>query len=225
MSVQPDPIWPTTRPGGDHSPAVGVRTGFEPPEPGSADHQAAPVMANPMPDLNGPRHPNVGFQGAPPHPGAGPFPSTPAHPGLAVHPPGAPPWTAQPGFPPPQAGYPPTIPSAGFGPQPVNPSDERLWATMAHAGALVAGFVAPLVIYLVYKDRSPFIRRHAAQALNFHIMMLLGLMVTWVLMFVVIGVLLLPLIVLAALIVPIVAAVAANRGEEFSYPLTPQMVT
>ena len=33
----------------------------------------------------------------------------------------------------------------------------------------VLSFVGPLVIYLVYKDRDPFVRRHAANALNVQI--------------------------------------------------------
>jgi uncharacterized Tic20 family protein len=107
----------------------------------------------------------------------------------------------------------------------MTPADERLWATLSHVGALLVGFLAPLVIYLVYKDRSPFIRSHAAQALNFHIMLFLGFVVTWMLTLVLVGMLLLPLLVVLAITMPIVAAVAANHGETYSYPLTPQMVS
>jgi uncharacterized Tic20 family protein len=56
-------------------------------------------------------------------------------------------------------------------------------------------------------------------------MLFLGFVVTWMLTLVLVGMLLLPLLVVLAITMPIVAAVAANQGERFSYPLTPQMVS
>lgn len=43
--------------------------------------------------------------------------------------------------------------------------NERLSAAIAHAGTCVAWFLAPLVIYLVERDRSEFAARNALQAL------------------------------------------------------------
>lgn len=43
--------------------------------------------------------------------------------------------------------------------------NERLSAAIAHAGTCVAWFLAPLVIYLIEKDRSSFASRNALQAL------------------------------------------------------------
>lgn len=49
---------------------------------------------------------------------------------------------------------------------PSSPShEERLSAAIAHAGTCVAWFLAPLVIYLIEKDRSEFAARNALQAL------------------------------------------------------------
>ncbi len=64
---------------------------------------------------------------------------------------------AAPGYQP--AGY---QPAGQYGP----PSDEHVWALCAYLTTLVASFVGPLVIYLIKKDESPFVRRHAAQSLN-----------------------------------------------------------
>lgn len=43
--------------------------------------------------------------------------------------------------------------------------DERISAAIAHAGTCVAWFLAPLVIYLLERDRSEFASRNALQAL------------------------------------------------------------
>ena len=75
-------------------------------------------------------------------------------------------------------------------------------------------------------------RRHAAEALNFNLSIMLYTVVlaiaTLVLLFVLVGILLIPLfIVLFAgwIIFSIVAAVAASRGEEYRYPLTIRFVS
>ncbi len=54
---------------------------------------------------------------------------------------------------------------------PVSPSDEQLWSVLSWVLPFVAGFVGPLVIYLIYKDRSYRIRRHASEALNLQIVL------------------------------------------------------
>ena len=47
--------------------------------------------------------------------------------------------------------------------------DDRTWGMLAHISPIVLGFIGPLIIWLVYKDKSPFIsdqgdRRHASLA-------------------------------------------------------------
>ena len=81
------------------------------------------------------------------------------------------------------------------------------------------------MIYLVYKDRDPFIRRHAAQALNFQIIATIAYIVSGVLKFVFIGY---PHVVrrlICSVVFSIMAAMAANKGEEYTYPLTPKMIS
>ena len=43
--------------------------------------------------------------------------------------------------------------------------NERISAAIAHAGTCVAWFLAPLVVYLLERDRSSFAARNALQAL------------------------------------------------------------
>jgi uncharacterized protein len=105
---------------------------------------------------------------------------------------------------------------------PLSPSDERLWATLVHVGGIVIGFVAPLLGYLLLKDRSPFVRDNSRNALNFQITVAIAAVVAYILALVTLGLLFfLPLAVaIVNVVFCIIAAVAANRGEVYRYPLT-----
>jgi uncharacterized Tic20 family protein len=95
---------------------------------------------------------------------------------------------------------------------------------------LVLGFVGPLVIYLMYRDRAPFVREQALEALNFQILISVIGVVAFVVTLVTLGigalltVPLLGVVGIAALVLIIMAAVAANRGENYRYPLNWRVV-
>jgi uncharacterized Tic20 family protein len=113
--------------------------------------------------------------------------------------------------------------------------DSRNYALAAHLSAplsLFVGFpfIGPLVVYLVKKD-DPFVRRHAAEALNFNLsIMLYGVIlgiVTVILLFFVVGLLLIPLFAVLGIVWIVFTCVAATRagqGEEYRYPLTIRFV-
>jgi len=112
----------------------------------------------------------------------------------------------------------------------MSPADQRTWAIAAHLSPFLAAFLAlsflgPLIVYLVFRDRGPFVRRHAAEALNFQLTMWIGLLVSFVLMFVLIGFLTAAIIAVAMLVCHILGAVAASEGREFSYPFTIRFVS
>ncbi|CAM4200305.1 hypothetical protein GCM10009799_18120 [Nocardiopsis rhodophaea] len=154
------------------------------------------------------------------------------HPGGYSPPPGG-----EPGYGPPQ-GAPGMPPGMGQPPYPQQPyfgqyhqpyqqqpggastPDERTMALLAHLGGVFLSFLVPLVLYLVKKDESPFVRHHAAQAVNFQILVFIGSVVSWVLTLVLIGVFTLFAVWVASIIMGIVAAVAANKGEWYSYPVS-----
>lgn len=116
-------------------------------------------------------------------------------------------------------------------------SGARNWGAIAHASALVGlviglSALGPLVVYLIRKDDDPWVRAQAAEALNFNISWLIWgaalALVTFILVFVLIGLFLLPVLalgVVAWLVLVIVAAVKASRGEAFRYPLTIRFVS
>jgi hypothetical protein len=93
------------------------------------------------------------------------------------------------------------------------------------AGALVGlPFLGPLVVFLTYKDRSAFVRRHAVESLNFQLSLLIGYLISALLMLVLIGFFTAAIIAVASIVLQILGAVAANRGEEYRYPLTIRFV-
>ncbi|GGT13789.1 DUF4870 domain-containing protein [Nonomuraea spiralis] len=126
---------------------------------------------------------------------------------------------------PPGYGYPaagPYVPGR-FGPRPG--SDDTTMAMLSHLLGLLVSWVGPLIIYLMKKDESPYVRDQAAEALNFQITMFIGYMIAGVLTVVLIGLLLLPLVWIVSLIFHIQAALATNRGENYRYPFAIRLIT
>ncbi len=116
---------------------------------------------------------------------------------------------------------PPQPPYGGTPPvQPMSPADEKMWATLTHLSGIFFSFLGPLVGYLVLRDRGPFVRAHTATALNFQLTLLIAYVVSGILVIVVIGAFLYPLVAVAGLVLAIIAAVKANQGEWYTYPLT-----
>ncbi|WOD42021.1 DUF4870 domain-containing protein [Nodosilinea sp. E11] len=101
---------------------------------------------------------------------------------------------------------------------------------LAHLSAL-SGFVipfgnivGPLIIWLVKRDEMSFVNDQAKEALNFNISMTIYMLVSLVLIFVVVGILLTIVVGLAWLVLVILAAVKANEGIAYRYPLTLRLV-
>lgn len=109
-------------------------------------------------------------------------------------------------------------------PQPLSQSDEKMWATLIHVGGIFFGFWAPLIGYLVFKDRGQFIRQHATTALNFHITMSIGLAVGVVLSFIGIGLLVILAVYALMITFGIIAAMAANNLQFYRYPIAIEFI-
>ena len=104
-------------------------------------------------------------------------------------------------------------------------NDAKSMAVLAEVLGIVTGWLGPLVIYLVNGEKDPFVRHHSAEALNFHLTVLIGYLVSFVLVFVLVGLLLIPVLFVLSLVFGIQAAMAANRGEWYRYPISIRMVS
>ena len=105
-------------------------------------------------------------------------------------------------------------------PAQMSPADEKLWATLIHIGGILFSFLPALIGYIVLKDRGPFIRAHTATALNFQITLAIAGFVGGILTIIGIGFLILAAVWILNIVFSIMAAIAANKGEWYTYPLT-----
>lgn len=102
--------------------------------------------------------------------------------------------------------------------------DDRTWGAIAHAGSFVAawialGVLAPVLVLALKGSRSAYVKHHAYESLNFQLNALLWIAASAVLAFVLIGIPMMVAVGIWYLVMVIIAAMAANRGEWFRYPL------
>jgi uncharacterized Tic20 family protein len=110
-------------------------------------------------------------------------------------------------------------------------ADEKLWGMLAHLLTLLGyivtlgQYIAPLVIYLVYKDRSRFVAFHALRALFFQLLALAVVIALVLFSIVTLGcgiLLAAPLAIalaIAVLVYTIIAAIQANNGVWYELPI------
>lgn len=110
--------------------------------------------------------------------------------------------------------------------------DARLWAMICHLAGLagfvvpviVSGVIAPLIIWLIKKDEDPFIDENGKEVVNFQISISIYSMACIPLVFIVIGVPLLIGVWIFDLVCIIIAALKANEGQHYRYPLTIRLI-
>ena len=103
-------------------------------------------------------------------------------------------------------------------------SGDTTLAALAHASALVASFLGPLLFLVLADDDDELVKQNAKNSLNFQIIIFVLMVVSGLLTFVLIGLLLVPIVALADLILVIVATLKAKDGEIYSYPYTPDII-
>jgi hypothetical protein len=131
--------------------------------------------------------------------------------------------------------------AAPHGPPPITgastPSaDSRNLAVVAHLSGLVGqagvpSFIGPLVVWLLHRDRDPWVADQARDALNFNLSLLVyaGAALALTILTVGLGLLVvIPVAVVAAagwLVATVLAAIRAADGGRYRYPLTLQLIT
>jgi hypothetical protein len=107
----------------------------------------------------------------------------------------------------------------------IDDKDERMWGMFCHLSAL-SGFmipfgniIGPLIVYSMKKDEYAFVADQGKESLNFQISVLIYLIISGILVLAVIGILMLIAVGLFSLILTVTAAVRANDGEFYRYPL------
>ncbi|MDZ4783935.1 MAG: DUF4870 domain-containing protein [Planctomycetia bacterium] len=85
--------------------------------------------------------------------------------------------------------------------------------------------LGPLVVWLVSREKHPFIDDQGKESLNFQITLTLLLLISGILVCVGIGIVLLIVAAVYGFVMPIVAAVKSNKGELYRYPATLRLIT
>ena len=104
-----------------------------------------------------------------------------------------------------------------------NANDKNI-AVLTHLGGMFFSVLPGLIVWLLKKDDNPYIGEQAREALNFQITVLIAYMAAYILVFLLIGFVLLPLIYLANLVLCIIAAVKVSKGEEYRYPVALRLI-
>jgi len=122
-------------------------------------------------------------------------------------------------------------------PSPLTPQEERTWAMLAHLSILlnlVSGFIgvfAPLVIYIIFRERSRYVAFQSLQAFVFQLLAWVGggviAAIAWflsgLLSTILIGCLCVPiallfsLIPLGALVYGVIGGIQCSQGRDFRY--------
>jgi len=103
--------------------------------------------------------------------------------------------------------------------------EAKQMAMLSHLLGALFGFLVPLIIWLLQKEKHSFVDDQGKEALNFQLTVLIGYIATTaigvVLSCVTFGVSsLLPLVVwVAQLVLGIIACTKANAGEAYRYPI------
>ena len=103
-------------------------------------------------------------------------------------------------------------------------SDARTWAMLAHLGTILLGFIAPLVVMLTKGNEDAFVKDQATEALNFQITLIIGYVASFILMFVLIGILTFFLLIVCAYVFAIIGGIKANKGEAYRYPFALRLI-
>ena len=116
--------------------------------------------------------------------------------------------------------------------QPQDTNKQALnWAMLCHLSALslyigipFGNILGPLIIWLMKKDEYPLVEKNGKESLNFQISVTIYGIICGLLIFVFIGFLLLPTLMIIQLVLTIIAAVKTSDGEHYRYPFTIRLI-
>jgi len=158
-----------------------------------------------------------------PIPPTDPTPNTtpPIDPAANTTPPPA--ATPTPGTAPLDYGAAPGMMSAAPYTGPAPTADDKTMAMLAHLLGIL-GFVGPLVIWLIKKDQSQFVADQAREALNFHLTLLIGIIIGGATVCLGIGLVIIPAVWIVGVIFSVLGGLKAKDGIAYRYPFAIRMI-
>ena len=98
-------------------------------------------------------------------------------------------------------------------------TEARNMAMLCHLLGLV-GFIGPLIVWLITREKHKFIDDHGKAAMNYQISLFIYYIVSWVLCFIIIGFFLIIALAITHLVLVIMASLKASNGESYRYPIS-----
>jgi uncharacterized Tic20 family protein len=135
--------------------------------------------------------------------------------------------------PPPRENDPPVVPVVdGDSSSSALTQDEKSWGMYVHLAALAGlavpggSLIGPLIVWMIKKDEMPFVDRHGKEEVNFQLNILILALLTMPIVLITFGIaFFLPLAVgILGAVMPIVAGMKANNGEEYQYPYIVRLI-
>lgn len=105
--------------------------------------------------------------------------------------------------------------------------DDRTFAMLTHLSGILFGFIVPLIMWLVHKDKpeKAFVTDQAKEALNFQITLLIGYVIGMVLAIILIGGLINLVLWILCVVFSIIAALKAKDGVAYRYPFALRLIS
>ena len=101
--------------------------------------------------------------------------------------------------------------------------DSKNMALLSWLGTIFLGFIPGLILYLIKSD-DDYVQDQSKEALNWSITVIIAYTVAFILSFIAIGVLLLPVISVVHLIFCIMGVMATSKGNDFRVPYSVRLI-
>ena len=103
---------------------------------------------------------------------------------------------------------------------------EKQWALICHLSGLsgylipFGNLIVPIIIWSMKKDEMPMVDAHGKEVINFQISFTIWATISIIFVFILIGIPLLIALLVLHVVFIIIAAIKADSGELYHYPLT-----
>ena len=97
-----------------------------------------------------------------------------------------------------------------------------MWCHLGTFGGILvpfANFLVPLIIWLMKKNEYPLVDDQGKESINFQVSLAVYSLISFLLVFVIVGIILLVVVMLFAVIQVIKASISASGGNKYRYPL------
>jgi len=97
--------------------------------------------------------------------------------------------------------------------------DAKTMGMLCHLLAIFTWWIAPLVIWLIKKDQSPFVNQQGKEALNFELTMMIGVVAGFLTACILIGWVILLAVWVLNIVFGIISTITVNKGQPYRYPI------